>query len=61
MRKSTETQIVAILKAHDAGTPTAELARKHRIHPNTLRLWRAKYRGNGLQRYRQSAAAYRSK
>jgi putative transposase len=47
MRKSrfTETQIVAILKAHDAGTPTAELARKHGIHPNTLRLWRAKYGG----------------
>jgi putative transposase len=41
----TETQIVAILKAHDAGTPTAELARKHGIHPNTLRLWRAKYGG----------------
>ena len=49
MRKSrfTETQIVAILKAHDAGTPTAELARKHGIHPNTLRLWRAKYGGMG--------------
>jgi putative transposase len=47
MRKSrfTETQIVAILKAHDAGTPTAELARKHGIHPNTLRQWRAKYGG----------------
>lgn len=47
MRKSrfTETQIVAILKAHDAGTPTAELARKHGIHPNTLRLWHAKYGG----------------
>ena len=47
MRKSrfTETQIVAILKAHDAGTPTAELARKHGIHPNTLLLWRAKYGG----------------
>ncbi len=47
MRKSrfTETQIVSILKAHDAGTPTAELARKHGIHPNTLRLWRSKYGG----------------
>lgn len=47
MRKSrfTETQIVAILKAHDAGTPTTELARKHGVHPNTLRQWRAKYGG----------------
>lgn len=36
MRKSrfSEAQIVAILKEHDAGTPTAELARKHGIHPN---------------------------
>lgn len=47
MRKSrfSEIQIIAILKAHDAGTPTPELARKHGIHPNTLRLWRAKYGG----------------
>jgi putative transposase len=47
MRKSrfSETQIVAILKEHDAGVPTAELARRHGIHPNTLRVWRAKYGG----------------
>jgi hypothetical protein len=34
MRKSrfTETQIVAILKDQDAGVPTAELARRGRIH-----------------------------
>jgi transposase-like protein len=31
--------------AHDVGMPTAELARKHGIHPNTLRLYRAKYGG----------------
>jgi transposase-like protein len=47
MRKSrfSETQIVAILKDQDAGVPTAELARRHGIHPNTLRTWRAKYGG----------------
>jgi len=47
MRKShfTETQIVAILKDQDAGVPMAELARRHGIHPNTLRTWRAKYGG----------------
>ncbi len=47
MRKSrfSEAQIVGILKEHDAGVPTAELARKHGIHANTLRLWKAKYGG----------------
>ena len=47
MRKSRflEAQIVGILKEHDAGVPTAELARKHGIHANTLRLWEAKYGG----------------
>ncbi len=47
MRKSrfTEAQIVAIVKEHEAGTPTAQLARRHGIHPNTLRLWKAKYGG----------------
>lgn len=47
MRKSrfTETQIVAIVKAHDAVAPTTQLARKHGVHPNTLRQWRAKYGG----------------
>lgn len=47
MRKSrfAEAQIVGILKEHDAGVPTAELARKHGIHANTLRLWTAKNGG----------------
>jgi putative transposase len=58
MRKSrfSESQIVAILKEHDAGVPTADLARKHGIHANTLRLWKAKYGGMGaaeLARLRQ--------
>ena len=47
MKKSrfTETQIVSILKDWDAGVAVAELARKHGVHANTLRLWRAKYGG----------------
>jgi len=47
MRKSrfSESQIVGILKEHDAGIATAELARKHGIHANTLRLRKAKYGG----------------
>ena len=47
MRKSrfTEAQIVAIVREYDAGTPVAELARKHGIHANTVRLWKSKYNG----------------
>jgi transposase-like protein len=47
VRKSrfSEAQIVGILKEHDAGVPTAELARKHGVHANTLRLWKATYGG----------------
>jgi putative transposase len=41
----TEAQILGILKELDGGTPTTELARKHGIHANTLRLWRDKYAG----------------
>lgn len=45
MRKSrfTESQIISILKELDAGTPATELARKHGIHANTIRLWRDRY------------------
>lgn len=47
MKKSrfTEAQIVAILKELDAGTPATELARRHGIHANTIRLWKDKYAG----------------
>jgi len=47
VRKSrfTEAQIVSILKELDAGTPAAELSRRHGIHANTIRLWRDRYAG----------------
>jgi putative transposase len=47
MRKSrfTEAEIVGILKELDAGRSVVELARKHGVHANTLRLWRSKYGG----------------
>jgi putative transposase len=47
MRKSrfTETQIIQILSEHDAGASMADLARRHGLHANTIRLWRQKYAG----------------
>lgn len=47
MRKSrfSETQIVSILKEHDAGTTFVELGRRHGVHPNTVAGWKAKYGG----------------
>ena len=41
----TEAQIVSILKELDARRPAVELARKHGVHINTLRLGRSKYGG----------------
>jgi putative transposase len=41
----TEDQIIAILREHEAGAKTGELARKHGISEATLYNWKAKYGG----------------
>ena len=47
MKKSrcTESQIVAVLREYDAGTPIADLARRHGIHAKMVRWWKSKYGG----------------
>jgi len=59
MRKSrfSETQIVAILREFDAGAQAEELARRHGIHANTIRLWRSKYAVDERERSRPAQAA----
>ena len=41
----TEAQIVQILLECEAGTSVDQLARRHRLHANTILLWRSKYGG----------------
>jgi putative transposase len=41
----TETQIVGILKEHEAGIATKDVCRKHGVSPATFYAWKAKYGG----------------
>ena len=47
MKKSrfSETQIVAILKEHEAGVAAKDLCRSHGISPATFYAWKAKFGG----------------
>ena len=44
-RRFTEEQIIGVLKEHEAGAKTADLARKHGVSEATLYNWKAKYGG----------------
>ena len=44
-KRFTEEQIIAVLREHDAGAKTADLARKHGVSEATLYNWKAKYGG----------------
>jgi len=41
----TEGQIIGVLKEHEAGAKTADLARKHGVSEATLYNWKTKYGG----------------
>lgn len=41
----TEEQIIGVLREHEAGAKTADLARKHGISAATLYNWKSKYGG----------------
>jgi len=41
----TEEQIIAVLREHEAGAKTGDLARKHGISEATLYNWKAKFGG----------------
>ena len=41
----TEERIIGVLREHEAGAKTADLARKHGISEATLYNWKAKYGG----------------
>ena len=44
-KRFTEEQIIAVLKEHEAGMKTADLARMHGISEATLYNWKAKFGG----------------
>ena len=41
----TEEQIIGVLREHEAGAKTADLARKHGVSEATLYNWKGKYGG----------------
>jgi putative transposase len=44
-KRFTEEQIIAVLKEHEAGAKTTDLARKHGISEATFYNWKAKFGG----------------
>ena len=45
----TEEQIIAVLKEHEAGAKTADLARKHGVSEATIYNWKAKFDAAALR------------
>ncbi len=49
----TEEQIIGVLKEHEAGAKTGDLARKHGVSEATLYNWKAKYGGMDVSEARR--------
>jgi len=47
-KRFTEEQIITVLREHEAGMKTGDLARKHGISEATLYNWKAKFGGMGV-------------
>jgi putative transposase len=52
----TEEQIISVLKEHEAGAKTADLARKHGVSEATLYNWKSKYGGMDVSEARRLRA-----
>lgn len=44
-KRFTEERIIAVLREHEAGATTGDLARKHGVSEATLSNWKSKYGG----------------
>ncbi len=45
----TEEQIISVLREHEAGAKTSDLARKHGVFEATIYNWKAKFGGKGME------------
>jgi putative transposase len=52
----TEEQIIGVLREHEAGAKTADLARRHGVSAATLYNWKAKYGGLDVSEARRLRA-----
>ena len=55
-KRFTEEQIIGVLREHEAGTKTADLARRHGVSEATLYNWKAKYGGLDVSEARRLKA-----
>lgn len=55
-KRFSEEQIIAVLREHEAGTKTADLARKHGVSEATIYNWKAKFGGMDVSEARRLKA-----